>query len=807
MENTMNKKGLSLPAAALSHSNDELRRDGAGGEGVGNHGGNYLAGVLSGVQSGSVSKEKPCRRYYASLTTTAVLQDIPEVVTSSIVYHTQKLHANTEAFRALPDLTRNRPVECAVRAPDYVANDFCGYARRWANFSGDFSVFDLAGIVERLAEGLAFYSMHGSLSSKDLRGGRAPLIAAIGAQTPPITASRSHVFLPRCADAVTSPNVFVAILCAATYCGATLITDLLHVGADNTAETPEATNSSLAEGIYHALRIIGSNYEVSDAGDVFAYAVTRGIHKAVTVISHTDEGGLMRDTLRRSGFTTPFGGISTALREYTGLPIPRSFKPSAVAGLVDSIALATAGATAACDPLSVVDGRYFPTIVACDYQTPTETPGDEEKHVTSGVGWTESMYESNLNQFVNAGADFSPIYIRALGHIFGVKTDSKRAVTHLMACFQSMMCYRGRHIRHQTLAPFFWVEPTSICTLPRADFLAVAQGYAQLAEPGEKNTMPLCEHGTVMGDRDGLVGVGMQWRSARTSGFLLHLTRSSRNGLANMILRQADPDGFALIGGTNPDVMSRMRAGADLQSLLWVRGFAGLPAPAEAVYTSGNIAILVQNTAVNDMTFEVTARHTFLGEELVGGEVAIRVSRPSALNNAVHTDDYSPIVRERTVAAKALVAARRGRGAALVSDVLKLSFRAPGLNFPTPPPKITTTLDEDVRAAVDGTMEQLVMEQVTPTEPFTATKILSAGQRLGHFRGNQLPVRIVQAPQAGPRAGTVAGHTSTRTLVTPTEAAQAPADDVELYPLRSVDISEVRSNAPSPANTEGAEAL
>ena len=104
---------------------------------------------------------------------------------------------------------------------------------------------------------------------------------------------------------------------------------------------------------------------ISDAGAKCAYAITRGVHKALSVVGHTDEGAWFGALLRKCSFCTPFGGICQIPNvHYMGMPAPSVELFSTFVELVDSIALGTAALVADCDPLVKVDDLFFPTVVA-----------------------------------------------------------------------------------------------------------------------------------------------------------------------------------------------------------------------------------------------------------------------------------------------------------------------------------------------------------------------------------------------------------------------------------------------------------
>lgn len=766
----------------------------------------YLAGILADVVV-QAERDHTTRRYVTTITSDTILQGVPNTATRATIFHVMARITTNELFAEKQDNKKVVPTETIVRCADYVANDFCGYARRWANFSGDFSVFDYSMITARIAQSLAYYANTGVLRGIDMRGGSRPLITAMGMQTPPITASKAHLFMPRCADSITSPNVFCAIMNAATWGGTTIITDILNVDANNNAIIPDCNGMDLAEGCYHALRLIGSNYARSNAMDIFSYAVTRGVHSAVTVVSHTDEGGIFRDVLRRSGFTQSFGGLNTGMRDYVGLPIPEVFTRRGVTKLIDSIALATAGIVAACDPLTQIEGRYYPTVISSEVSATCYSGNDSAS--------TDADRANLIKQLISAGCTMAPIYIRALLTVFSGTGDSGRALTHLCGSFSAMHSYRGEHIKHKSIAPFFWIEPTGVCYLPRSEFLAVAEGFGQLTEPRVATRIPLCERAAIIGEIEGLTGIGMSWRTARTNGATIHMSLSRDGSLENAVLRQCDPWSFAFQGGNEANMLQRMEAGLSLRDMMWTRGFSCLPSAAETIYTGKDIALLCKQHTFNDSTFEVTPVSMFRGEEFCEGEITLRCCRPFCIKPAEHSVDYSPCVRARTVASKALSVARRGRGVMLTSDLLRLKASGPNCTIGLPSRTIFTTSEE----AYEREMHLKAAKSEGDIISSVGLPAATGHQSLNTQKGNQVSVMMAAAPVVGPRTGLIEGIEHGAAHTTPTMEI-APASGLIAMRARNAAIygnTELFSNiagrapattetAPAPASCEGAEA-
>ncbi|MCP4237831.1 MAG: hypothetical protein GY770_30395 [Aestuariibacter sp.] len=313
----------------------------------------------------------------------------------------------------------------------------------------------MAGLVERLAAGLAYYTLEGSLPYNVLSGGSDVELVAVGLVGQPAAAVEGGVFVSVGIDDDINGNTFAAILAAANGEGATLYTD--HVGVNpstNSVIAPTAEDEPLAAGCWMALHRIAQLYEASHAGSVFSYAFTRGLHKILSVVAHTDEGGLMHDVLRRGRFEAPHGVVILNLDEYNGMPQPIG-RLTSYMRFVDSILLTTAGLVAVSDPLVDFAGACYPT-------TFSSIRGDHAQDAGVGVeATTDDAIELATQIALNSDA-FIRAYASALCRTFNFSPGNEERVwIHLGGCFRSIQGQFNRHLKYKTVAPWFWVEPTA----------------------------------------------------------------------------------------------------------------------------------------------------------------------------------------------------------------------------------------------------------------------------------------------------------------------------------------------------------
>lgn len=161
-----------------------------------------------------------------------------------------------------------------------------------------------------------------------------------------MTSMASTVFIPRSDIQNINPDVLAVLLHAIAGEGSVIATDII------VPINSHITGSSIPIAIVEALRMIGANMISSDQGPLFALALTRGIHRVLTVHSHTPEGGL-----------------NYTLTNYPGIPTLLSGSRTSVGAYVDSLALITAALVSRCDPGSwnLYNRRLVPeSLCSCD---------------------------------------------------------------------------------------------------------------------------------------------------------------------------------------------------------------------------------------------------------------------------------------------------------------------------------------------------------------------------------------------------------------------------------------------------------
>ncbi|QTE76049.1 coat protein [Neofusicoccum parvum victorivirus 2] len=623
-----------------------------------------LVGALADPQGGGINADNLYRRYRAALRVRVPERGNFDTSVRSIFYEVGRRYGNARDALA-PPAEAAVPIDCSVPINPAEAANFEGMARRFSNFAPQWVMMDLTAMVERLGRAVAAASVYGqNLSTTALRGGAPIQVIALGTLDSPQTASSSSVFIPRTVDTVATDHVFAVLCAAANGAGASVTTDVVRLDANtNQPIVPAVAGAAFTGACVEALRVLGANFEASGAGDLFAYALTRGIHAVVSVVSHTDEGGVMRSILRYDRFRVPYGGINQALREYPALPPLASVAQTAVASWVDAIALKTAALTAHCDPLVAGEGGLFPTVFVASGGPPS-APGTDEGAVT------DAHAASIGRQFAADLGRFAPAYCRGLTQLFGLRSNSGIAEQHLCTAGSRSLSRAGadldRHLRHKTVAPYFWIEPTSL--IPH-DFLgtpAEANDFGAKCSPqGPPRSQPLFERHEVLarGSTANFMTMAFTMRTARTSAYVAAYA-AAPTPLAEIRLYQYDESAIVLPGDngpTNGDVAAKHAAADPLPSYLWTRGQSCLPAPAEFINTQGGYGARVCLVRWDD---DWDATRTEVFDELdLQGSIEWMVTNPAGIATGPSNAADRQAKRARTRAATALAQAlQRGRG-------------------------------------------------------------------------------------------------------------------------------------------------
>jgi len=628
-----------------------------------------LSAIVTARTSGDLADKKIFRRYAGQLTTSSVVGGSPESDPKAILYEVGRRFSDNSVFNVETDAEKN--TQQVVKTSVIMSQELVNFNKKFTNYTGKHDFMDLSAVAFTLAVAIAKYSYTGVLSCEEIRAGQPVLVRAVHTRADPVQAADGAIFMPRSAAVDSSFGAFAAIAAAANAWGATIYTDILEVDGNNAPVLAQPQNQDLALGCVYGLRILLSQYDACESGPDMAFAVTKGVHHALSVVAHTDEGGYVRDVLRTRSFNRPFGAIFTSeVKDFVGLPMPQLEIRSSFRAFIDSIAIGSAAIVAVAAPLTQVDGRTYPCVYTSRRTALVESGGNVECTVDDVL--------DIAGQIAATCGNFSQNYISALGTLFNVTGKGDQAISMLTACFttaSSMMSNSvrlrratgksgitpdsvNRHLSSVSVAPWFWIEPTTIVRSHFDRFDAVAAGYAQLSTPGEKTEYPMFESVASLDDRGSYLNLAHSWRTARTNALIVHLNNHLLDGLSALTPKQFLKDKVCLPGGTDT-IEHKRTAGDDVASYLWGRGQSPLPAPAEFMYLGSLMGSMVRRTYIDDYRdMQVRSVHFPNYDEISSGTVEMTCSMPSEIPSGPSNTWTRAIRRARTTANTALSNAR-----------------------------------------------------------------------------------------------------------------------------------------------------
>lgn len=470
---------------------------------------------------------------------------------------------------------------CQVVMIELLASEFASYAKKYSTFTANHSYADLSAVIEQLGAMLAVYSNTGKLSYEDACGGRVVRLHALQQHTITTVPSCDGVFIPQTLNSHHFPYVLSALTAAITACGGTVITDIVSTNATGTqAHLVTTDNDTLAFAAYQALLILGKNYEDNSASDIFALALTRGLHRVNSVVGHTDEGAWFRKVLRCGAFSRPYGGVMIGQSSYCALACPIGGSISSWRQLTDSLLLATAALVAECDPGVLVKETLVPTVLACE----------------RGVSEKDFGRINHSNILLNFG-EFATLYTDGLVQLLGMRTNSQKARNVLVGCAGLERVARDRHLAYSNISPYYWIEPTGIINSPLAGISKRSRAFGAITYRSEVDVRVGVPDAGITASFGHEYDVVMKYINMRHNWLLLWAASRDGDGLAQISLLGLDSTRLCNLGPnlTQMDFMDEARVEfLVMHRMRWRVGDCVFPRPAEALYVGGDIKVAIK---------------------------------------------------------------------------------------------------------------------------------------------------------------------------------------------------------------------
>nr|UHS72544.1 MAG: putative coat protein [Totiviridae sp.] len=519
-------------------------------------------------------------------------------------------------------------------------------------YQADWRTFNFDGVVYALGAMMALTTVSGDVSTEDMRAKNDPIQIAGYVEDSDIRAiSDNAVFIPHAAGYFGSGRAYPALVHATHLAGGKIVTDYLPMMREGRPTIIDLQGGILMESVCEALGVLANVYQAAGRGDVFSLALIKGIHTVLTVVGHSDEGGFMRDVLRVGRYTLPWGGIPTRVHPWCGFSLVSEYDREGVEAWVDQIAIVSAAAVAHCDPHVTVCGKIVPTV----FQT-------NEKNDSGGnASDEEKAAEARCKILKNFNA-FSALYVRAIAKCLGFPDDvgdSIHSAAHQLYAMCENLDY-SRHLAHDVVAPYFWVEPTGVLPSKAFGFEAENHGTGSLCGPGESRTLPYLR-GAVPTEAvtDQYTQLEVPFDRLRDCGLVLLCQGSARDGMAQAYLTQFEPGSLMLSresGSTLSDTLSMHELGVPLSDIAWVRGQSSIPHPAEGLHLDTHVLMTLVHCQGSFTSLEYYDNIPEPGM-ITSATIDIWVTKPRRLQNGLANVEPRQVQRYRNRAVRAISSA------------------------------------------------------------------------------------------------------------------------------------------------------
>jgi len=458
-----------------------------------------------------------------------------------------------------------------------LANNFVTVARKYSNFNADFRSFDLAALVEQLAAGIMTFNHFGVLPSKALAGGCPLKVMPLQEHDVRVAPSHNSIFIPALFTTNMRPAALSAIILCSAAVGSTIVTDTVQL--DMVSRRPIITvyeNAELAQGCVAALQYLGAQYEACGAGDVFALATTRGFNRVASVVGQSDEGSFIRHVLRCNAYVSSYGGICTDVPPLSTLPTPLDDNVGSFRVIFDSIMLLIAATVAESDPGVIVNNKIVPFVSCCEKDTPESEFGN-----------------IHMNALRSVSAAFSKRYVSNLNIVYGLQQNSGIAATFMNSLFSDHSLAKDRHLQYRVIAPFYWIENTSIIPQDMLDSIVDKSVSSAFASNSTMRYEPMFGDAKVVTKWLDEYIITMRFTNMRSIAGMRWLGMRERDGLTQIRFAQCDP-GHINCAGPDYD-RSKMqdeeeRGLVSLQDIRWRSRDNNVPKPAEGLYTGEGVS-------------------------------------------------------------------------------------------------------------------------------------------------------------------------------------------------------------------------
>nr|UDF06009.1 capsid protein [Leishmania RNA virus 2] len=518
--------------------------------------------------------------------------------------------------------------------------------------------FDFRSLLHHAGACMAHYCLTGVLDLNVLSSGKSggTRVTVLSNADGLSILSADVLYLPN-ALKMMDINIFNCVYLLAAACECNIVfDDVILTGGTSAYNVPALNSAQWSKHLHNTIIYLLHLQSNGDGGCDGALALTAGLHTVVTVVAHSDEGGLMRDVLRALHYA-PAKGIVVADPNRTvnhSLPL-LMYEPTwdSVCGMWDYVAVATAGLVHLSDPCELIAHDIYPTIITAPDENNVRAI---EARVEAALPAFASIYIHNLAMFMGVGGD-----------------DCGRAVDTLVEAGVYICSLTGndasRHMLKGTMAPWFWVESTGLFRdLTCFNIPGLSAGYGPQAIYGTAVTQPAMQACEYTGTRGSYDYYNVGWTSLRKHPLLVLTNNRAGDGIAHMEVGRDAAIPWVLPGqpqrrectaqghGTQTATCGHTRHNrGTLDEYIWGRFSTGLFHPAELT-TFTNVEFRIKCwTEDNDGNVLETGAPV---KDIVEGGVTVSVNAILLTNSTNHIRTVPAVRRSYQAGAKYLEEAR-----------------------------------------------------------------------------------------------------------------------------------------------------
>lgn len=442
---------------------------------------------------------------------------------------------------------------------------------KFSEYTFSYELADFSGLAYYIACHLSWDSYHGEISLAHLSRNVVPRVTLLKQAEYADVRLMNSVYLPG-ALVERDACAFMVLVYACAGLNVEVKTD--QAGAAILRNPARYSTERIRHGAWRALQMLSHNAEIDKAGVVIDFAIFCGFNFCTTLCGHTHEGAWLRNLVRAVRFRRPSGMVvapNAGDQVVTHWMIPVGGERSTSAMMVDSVIAVGAATFSLVDPGIKINGAYHATVMYA--------AGDNEEV------W-QREHAADLPTLVASIAEaWSAAFFQCCG---GIACEVSVAALLIDAAGRADLA-NDHHLKYKTIAPLYWVEPTTIVTKSCHGGVKEGAPGAPLAYVGDNGTEVRLSCSV---ERFGASTVAtFKDRGARYNPWIVSCLVHPQDGLGSAVFVDVSVNQIACAGVENVEaaVVARRPVG----DFLWTHGDCQIPAPSELNFCDHDYTVSV----------------------------------------------------------------------------------------------------------------------------------------------------------------------------------------------------------------------